>query len=84
MKTFWFAMLIQEAFWLLFALIEMFKLSLGWALIAFVALSLNGSNIFGYFKARFANQNDSGSYSNDGHSSLYGKMRQKVGEGLER
>ena len=75
-------MLIQEAFWLLFALIEMFKLSLGWALIAFVALSLNGSNILGYFKARFANdKSESGSY---GHNSLYGKMRQKVAEGLER
>ena len=60
----------------------MFKLSLGWARVAVVALSLNGSNILGYFKARFANEeNESGSYR---HNSLYRKMRQKVAEGLER
>ena len=60
----------------------MLKLSFGWAWIAVVALSLNGSNILEYFKARFANDKSESKF--DIHYSLYGKMRQKVAEGLER
>ena len=67
-------MLLQQVFWTLMAATSIVRLSLAWFLITFVAMTLNGSNIWGYLRARF---NSSGSSGSD---SIFTKVSQKITE----
>ena len=71
-RTFWFRMLVKQVFSTLMAATSIVRLSLAWFLITFVAMTLNGSNIWGYLRARFNSTSSS--------DSIFTRVSQKVTE----
>ncbi|XP_053680410.1 uncharacterized Golgi apparatus membrane protein-like protein CG5021 [Anopheles nili] len=57
-RIFWTALVVCPVVWVFLFIVALFGLKFKWLLLVFIALVLNGANLFGYIKCRFgANTN---------------------------
>eukprot|EP00466_Bigelowiella_natans_P014669 jgi/Bigna1/92120/estExt_fgenesh1_pm.C_30034 len=52
-RIFWIALVVTPIIWVAFALTALFSLQFQWFILCSVAVTLNGTNLWGYYKCRY-------------------------------
>ncbi|XP_011494183.1 PREDICTED: uncharacterized Golgi apparatus membrane protein-like protein CG5021 isoform X2 [Ceratosolen solmsi marchali] len=64
-RIFWLALIISPILWGVFVLVALFGLKPKWLLLAFIALILNGANLYGYVKCKIGSNKNISSATSD-------------------